>query len=267
MRDKYEFILALKLLDYEIKQLTLFSEECRECFELLRTKLDGLCQFMSLNKNIKLWSVWSQHMEVQEQSVALRETSIKALCNMEKYLSRRIGNHELNISDYIERLSQSVKAELESMQINHQSKVLFIGSGAFPVSALTIAQETGAEVMCLDIDMEAVELGRNTAAMSGLESRVAFTHKRLNELAFSKEATHVIVASLVKNKLEVLDELKQTVHSRVKIMLRYGNGLKSLFNYPLDEDLSGEWSQISLDSKEPIYDTMILERTMQMEGV
>jgi hypothetical protein len=103
--------------------------------------------------------------------------------------------------------------------------------------------------------------------MSGLESMVAFSDKRVNELAFSKEATHIIIASLVKNKLEVLEDLKSEANYDTKIVLRYGNGLKSIFNYPLDADLSGDWVQSHVSQNEHIYDTMILQKSLQLKEV
>ncbi|MFC4769092.1 nicotianamine synthase family protein, partial [Effusibacillus consociatus] len=170
-------------------------------------------------------------------------------------------NNEFDISNYLTALSNSVKDELEEFGIDHKSKVLFIGSGAFPISALTIAKEKRVEVMCLDIDVEAVHLAKKVAKVSGLESIVEFSSKSLKELAFIKEATHIIIASLVKNKLEVLDDLKETINSNAKIMLRYGNGLKSIFNYPLEKDLSAEWVQTKITQRKTIYDTIILEKS------
>ncbi len=261
MKNKYEFLMSLKLLEYEIKQLNSYSKENSECFELLKNKLDYVCQFMNYEENLKLWDMWKTHREIKETSKELRETSVKALCDMEKYQSICICNNNLDISNYISLLSNSVKYELENFNINSQSKVLFIGSGAFPISAITIAKEIGAEIMCLDIDIEAVEFGRNIATVSGLDSIVKFSNENLKDLAFIKKATHIIIASLVEDKLKVLDDLKNTINKNTKIILRYGNGLKSIFNYPLDKKLPAEWIQTKVNKNKSIYDTIILEKS------
>lgn len=268
MLEKYEFILALKLLDFEIKQMTKYTNVFPSCFVLLKNKLDVLCEFINNDENVQKWHSWSQIDEVQEHSRNLRETAVQALCELEKYQSRLIHKHEHPISHYIDQLSNSVRSELESLQVHQHSKVLFIGSGAFPLSALTIAQETGAEVLGMDIEKEAVQLAEQAVAMSDFGNKIAFTHQKLNELAFTKEATHIIVASLVENKLEILEELKLLANSRAKIMMRYGNGLKSLFNYswPLGTELP-EWTQNRVSTSSQLYDTIILERAMQMKGV
>ena len=56
-------------------------------------------------------------------------------------------------------LCDSVIKELKFLKINLLSKVIFIGS------ALTIAKHTRAEIICLDIDVEAVEMGKNIAKL------------------------------------------------------------------------------------------------------
>lgn len=261
MKDKFELLLSLKLLECEITELTTYAKECRECFELLRDRLDYLCQFITCEKNLNQWSVWGGSQEIKEYSDRLREASVKALCDIEKHQSICTYNNKLDISDYINMLSNSVKRELEQFCINNHSRVLFIGSGAFPTSALTIAKETGAEVMGLDIDTEAVELAQKVTAVSGLGSTVTFSSESLDELAFVKEATHIIIASLVKNKLELLDNLKESINTNTKIILRYGNGLKSIFNYPLESDLSTEWVQNKISQSKTIYDTIVLEKS------
>ncbi|MFC4769276.1 hypothetical protein [Effusibacillus consociatus] len=90
MKEKYQFLLSLKLLEYEIKELTVYAKECSTCFELLKRKLDDLCQFMTCEENLKQWSLWENHREIKEHSAKLRETSTEALCDLEKY--------QLNIS-------------------------------------------------------------------------------------------------------------------------------------------------------------------------
>ncbi|UHA73625.1 nicotianamine synthase family protein [Paenibacillus sp. 481] len=266
MKNKYEFLLSLKLLEVEIKELNIYAKSSRECFPLLKIKLDYLCEFMNRDDNIAQWDIWGDDTEIKSYCESLREASVAALCDMEKYQSHCSFNNELDISDYMNRLSTSVRAELNVVSIDHTSKVLFIGAGAFPISALTIAKEIGAEVMGLDIDVEAVHMAKQLAKASGLDTNVQFSDKRVQELAFIKEATHIIIASLVKNKLEVLHDLKELVNPNAKIILRYGNGLKSIFNYPLENELSAEWAQLQMNNRpnKGIYDTLILSRSQRV---
>ncbi|WP_440108812.1 nicotianamine synthase family protein [Paenibacillus sp. QZ-Y1] len=259
MKSKYTFLLSLRSLEYEIKQLSIYAKENEECFDLLQLKLDALCQFITIEENDKQWLKWGNKDEIQLYVKQLRETAVQALCEMEKYQSGLAIEQRLNISKYIETLSRSVRNELRIFRISDSSKVLFVGSGAFPLSALTIAQETNAEIVCLDIDLEAVEKGKRVAETSGLGNKIIFSGKPLKELSYVGEATHIVIASLVSNKLEILNDLKETIQPRTQIMMRYGNGLKSLFNYPLEEDLSDDWRRTYISTGEDFYQTMIIE--------
>lgn len=120
----------------------------------------------------------------------------------------------------------------------------------------------------LALDKEAVELAEQASVMSESARRVTFTDQPLKELTFTKEATHIIVASHVENKQEVLEDLRQLTSSQAKILIRYGNGLKSLFNYTWQEgnDLTA-WTQRSMDTPSQLYDTIILEKAMQVKGI
>jgi histidine 2-aminobutanoyltransferase len=260
VKERFQLLLSLKVIEYEMNELSKFAKECDECFDLLKTKLDSLHHFMTDKNNISLWQEWGEDEDILSFSEKVREASVRALCQMEKYQSVRSCNHQLNASEYISTLSRSVKQELEELKIDSDSKVLFIGSGAFPVSALTIASEKSAEVYCVDIDQEAVVMGEKVAEITGLHSLVTFSGDELKNLAFARKATHVVIASLVKNKLGVLRELKEILPSRTQVVLRYGNGLKSIFNYPLETDLSMDWELKKVNGKEGIYDTMILQK-------
>lgn len=259
MRQKFEFLLSLRLLECEIKELTIYSRVYCDCYELLNIKLDELCEFMVREETKCQWMVWGCDEEVQRQADRLREAAVDALCLVEKYQSKSISLIEMDGSKYLTTLIQSVKNDLNSFGINQQSKVLFIGSGAFPISVLTIAKEFGAKVMGVDIDSEAVQLACHVAEAFDIGTSVSFSDEKLSSLAFLKETTHIIIASLVENKIEVLDQLKELINDNVPIMLRYGNGVKSIFNNPFDYDLSEDWNQIQLIERNPIFDTIILE--------
>ncbi|WP_175532074.1 nicotianamine synthase family protein [Paenibacillus sp. yr247] len=258
---KFEFLLSLRLLECEIKELTNYSRVYCDGYEILKIKLDELCELMVREETIRQWIAWGRDEDVQRQAKRLREAAIEALCNVEKHQSKCISRNEMNVNKYLTTIIQSVKDDLISFGIDYHSKVLFIGSGAFPVSALTIAKEFGAKVMGVDIDPEAVFLASHVAKAFDIETMVSFSGEELITLTFLKETTHIIIASLVENKIEVLDQLKELIKNDVKIMLRYGNGVKSLFNYPFDCDLSGDWHQRKLIVWNPIYDIIILEKS------
>jgi hypothetical protein len=259
VKEKYRFLLSLKSLDFEIRECTRYSRECLDCFDLLKTRLDELAHFILRDENIREWKRWEQYPEVLVQSEQLRETSAEAVSEMEKYQSLRMGKRQQDISQYINRLANTVKDELRHYGIDDRSKVLFIGSGAFPTSVLTIAKETQAQVVGLDIDPEALDLAEKVVAATGWSGEVSFTDHDLQICPFVPEATHILIASLVKNKTEVLNTLRERMDPKAKVILRYGNGIKSIFNYPLEKALLSEWDHTEIRRDNAIYDTVVLQ--------
>lgn len=262
LKEKYELLCSLKVIEVEIAELARYAKEFDGCYDLLKSKLDDLCAFINRKENIVKWDQWSALEEVQELSQQLRETSVNALCEVEKYQSIRAQQVGLPVGQYVSSLAQSVRDEYHNFGIHSESNVLFIGSGAFPTTALTIAKETGADVICLDIDHEAIELSRVVARKSGLENQITFLHGDINAQHDFQTITHVFIASLVKDKLEVIEVLKEKVWEGTKVIVRFGNGLKSIFNYPIDDIITGNWLQrsVPLPNSDSIYETLVLEK-------
>ncbi|OHR73375.1 hypothetical protein HMPREF3291_19510 [Bacillus sp. HMSC76G11] len=262
MEDKYTFLVSIKMILHEIEELSAFIKESSPCCEMLTERLDELSAFVMNETNERRWGLWGSDLEISKYSAMLREASSAAVSALEKHQSVCTAENKADMSDYFSALSASVKQDAASCGISVESKVFFIGSGAFPLSALTIARETGAAITCLDIDEEAVVMGRNIAGLSGLRE-VNFTSKPVAELPSIKEATHVMIASLVKEKKEIIDELTSILPNGAKVILRYGNGLKSIFNYPFDYSPDSDWKTETIHQEGRFYDTLILEKQVQ----
>ncbi|WP_201318025.1 MULTISPECIES: nicotianamine synthase family protein [unclassified Paenibacillus] len=266
MRGKLELLSLLQLLEDEIMALTHGSQACGGGYNLLRTKLDELCEFMVRDETIRQWKVWGRDKEIQNQAERLREASVEALCNVEKYVSQSISLEEWGASPYLNHLFHSVKGEWQSFGMDGRSKLLFIGAGALPISVLTFAKEFGSTALGIDIDPATVGLANRAAKAYGLETLVRFSDEKLSGLAFRREATHIMIASLVKNKHEVLKQLKETTRDDVEIMVRFGNGVKSIFNYPFESGLTRDWLTVQIIESNPIYDTVILHKSASQVG-
>lgn len=77
----------------------------------------------------------------------------------------------------------------------------------------------------------------------GLNVRVQ--NSELDQLGFIKDVTHIIFSSTVKEKYDILDQLHDLTRDEVTIAMRYGNDLKSLFNYPLRKVNLAKWTLIN----------------------
>lgn len=259
MESQRELLNGLNALRDDIDRLTRAAVSASEALDLLGARLDRLCEYIVCEEIAKLWNRWGDREGIGNAAERLRESAAKALCFVEKSRSLRTYTSGMDINPYVSLLSASVKEECGYTHINRDSKVLFVGAGAFPLSALTIALETSALLFCLDIDEEAVYHGRNVIRYFGLEGNVTYLDNGMNDDELIGQMTHVFIASLVPSKLDVLNNLAAIVPSECKVIVRYGNGLKSLFNYPFDTNLLKDWRTTPYCRDKCIYDTVILE--------
>ncbi|MCG7385382.1 nicotianamine synthase family protein [Paenibacillus sp. ACRRY] len=171
----------------------------------------------------------------------LRHQSSRCVAIMEKYRALKLQQGEMEIADYFKNIEECIEKEFGSFHVTSDSKVLLIGSGAFPMTPLLIARRTGAQVVGIDIDEEAIGLGQTVVNSLGAGLRIHLRKASVQELDFTKEATHIIFSSTVAMKYDILDQLHSLTNEHVVVAMRYGNGLKSLFNYPQQETDPLKW--------------------------
>lgn len=110
---------------------------------------------------------------------------------------------------YMLPYTKVVKREIGLGDVGRDDVVLNVGCGSMPFTAVLIANLTGAKVVAVDIDEEAVETARRTVSMLGLEDRVEVLHadgggpigRRFNKavLALHVEPKDVVVSKVLEN--------------------------------------------------------------------
>lgn len=250
----YQLLVSLATFESQLQTLTHYSLENCECFALLQEKIDELCAWI-LQENVNTISDdFELNPEYDRLIKQLRETAVKALCLLEKHQSQCAREHQIDISDYLHQLSENTKIELKKAGIDSKSRVLFIGSGSYPLSAFTISQLTGALVHGIDLDEQAVKMANQ------LNLSTTFSCTDLSTEFVSFRPTHVIVASLVEHKWEQLRQLKPYLNHSHRVVVRFGNGLKSAFNYPFNPNLIDGWKTQQIHNDAAIYDAVLMER-------
>src|SRR3954453_299269 len=93
---------------------------------------------------------------------------------LEEQFAQRVVKDGLALQDYLlyERFSALVKGELALTSRTAFQRILFLGSGALPISALLLHSETGAPVDCVAGDSSAIELSRNVVESYGVGGAV-----------------------------------------------------------------------------------------------
>ncbi|MHB9292292.1 putative histidine 2-aminobutanoyltransferase [Hollandina sp. SP2] len=227
----------------------------------LEKTIDAYSSFVSCEMNEKIWESMEYNADVIKLKRELREESVFCLQNFEKYKAIELQENKYNISNYFKDMENCIEAELGYLDITSSSKIMFIGTGSFPTSILLIAKKSSAEVVGLDIDPEAVRLARMVVSILGNTERITITDHSVDQLEFTKTATHIILASTVKSKFDILTQLYSLTNKDVVIAIRYGNGFKSLFNYPLQDVDRSLWKLLNTVSiVKSIFDIAVYKK-------
>ncbi|ASW56910.1 class I SAM-dependent methyltransferase [Plantactinospora sp. KBS50] len=171
----------------------------------------------------------------------LRVRSAQCAAIIEKYRALNLLNGRAETDSYFENVESCIEEEFRMCRITSSSRVLLVGCGSFPMTPLHIATRTGAQVVGVDIDAEAVELGRRVLDMLGRDLDIRLENTPVEELAFTAHASHIIFSSTVRAKYDLLSAVHARTRDDVIVAIRYGDHLKSLFNYPMLEVDRTDW--------------------------
>lgn len=178
------------------------------------------------------FSAFSTQPGSEELIIRLREISARGVAVMEKYRALHLLAGQSRPAEYFLNIESCIAEEFGAMAPKADSKVLLIGSGAFPMTLLSTAQLTGASTYGIDIDDEAIALGRQVVQLLGEGLEIGLSERRIDELDDIGQVTHVVISSTVAAKYELLEQLHALTRKDVVVAMRFGDNLKSLFNYP-----------------------------------
>ncbi|MGN7454835.1 SAM-dependent methyltransferase [Paenibacillus pasadenensis] len=209
----------------------------------LQEQIDRYSELILEPGSEPLWEALEQRSPVEAERLAdeLRSRSALAVAQMEKHRALRLLEGAESPAAYFRNIESCIEEEFGHFAVTPESKVLMVGSGSFPMTPLLIARRTGAEVLGVDIDAEAVELGRQVARKLGPELPIRIEHGHAHEQRGLEEVTHLIFSSTIPVKYELLERLHPLTSPRATAAMRYGDGFKSLFNYPMRQALDSRW--------------------------
>ncbi|SDZ38881.1 Methyltransferase domain-containing protein [Evansella caseinilytica] len=219
-----------------------FDGTIRHCSELEQL-INEYTSFITSKHKKKIWKQLELQTSSEWRQLAadLRRESAQCVAMMEKYRALKLLYGKEELTDYFQNIESCIEREFQRFPITSDAKVLLVGSGAFPMTPLLIARRTMAEVVGIDIDDEAIQLGRNVIEKLGNGLHIRLVNQSLEKLPFIKHATHVIFSSTVEAKYDMLHQLHALTKTNVVVAVRYGDQLKSLFNYPMREVDAQKW--------------------------
>lgn len=249
-------------LTQEIKNIQAQAQQSQLCLALLSSRFERILQLMTNKTYVTHWPFLSQDAVVIKQTLSLRDQAVLALAAFEKHQARRPDKAHLHAHGYFEALTTTLSQEVSLGVINKETKLLFIGSGAMPSTALYLAKVIGAHVCCHDIDEEAQYIAKGWIKRQGMSHKISLilTNEALNSQL--QQASHIIIASLVPEKVKLLNQFHPFCKVGTKVFVRHGDGIKSLFNYPFPHSaLRNHWPLLNRLANQPLYDVDIIVRT------
>jgi histidine 2-aminobutanoyltransferase len=222
-----------------------YDQTITHCSELEKL-IDNYSNFITNERNKEVWEQleWKESSDFNQLVVDLRKKSACCVAIMEKYRALKLLNGKTEMADYFKNIESCIEKEFGSFHITSESKVLLVGSGSFPMTLLFIAKRTGAEVVGIDVDDEAIQFGRNVVEKVGNGLKIKLEKSLVEHLDFTKDVTHIIFSSTVEKKYDILDQLHTLTNENVVVAMRYGDQLKSLFNYPMRQVDGQKWELV-----------------------
>ncbi len=140
--------------------------------------------------------------------------------------------------------NRMVKREVELACISPKDRVLCIGGGPMPYTALKIARTTGAKVRVVDHDFDAVESARRIVEKLGMGDQVEVLDSDGAKVkAFGFTVVHI--ALQVAPREEVLNNVWNNSGSNVRVLMRCPReSLKKLYSFQLSKKWRASCSAI-----------------------
>ena len=140
---------------------------------------------------------------------------------------------DTQISEYLlwSRFERLLKKEVGLLQsLTSEKRVLFVGSGPFPVSAIMFKRLTGIGLDCIDCHEGAVDASKDLLNTFEIDD-INIIHHSAETFDYS-DYDIVIVALLAKPKERILDKISTSGKHSVSVICRTSQGPRSLLYDP-----------------------------------
>lgn len=191
------------------------------------------------------------HPQVRRRLPELREMLAASECQMERYWAQRIStaadaNSELQRFPYLDNYKALTEAEAELIDVtcaDRVRRVVVIGSGPLPLTAIYLANKVGVEVLCVDSDELATQRAQRVIRSLGYDDRLTTVTSRGEDFRFMP-GDLVFMAALTQNKGAVADLARR--RGAELIVVRDAEGLVQLLYEPIRDDSFGQSPVVEL---------------------
>lgn len=201
-----------------------------------------------LVRNITLWE--SENIlslqDIQHNASYLLSSLPKlcahAECEMEKWWCRQILSGQKNLTDfwYFENYKNLVTAEAHLLGNKSYDHVIFLGSGALPLTAILLHQAyPECHISCVDHDQAACDLAKGLIDQQDLKSHIQIIARDARDFCPNPDAL-VICASLLQTKSIYTKLYHDNIHD---LIIRDSEGLYQLLYAPAHKPHSQLYSE------------------------
>ncbi len=144
---------------------------------------------------------------------------MKIIPRLVAILEKIVAGNKTLVGLYANFYSDVIENEIKLAAISAKDRVLNIGCGGIPFSALLIAKLSGARVWAVDCDMKAVQVARCCVAAQKLDHLITIVHLNgVDPVPFDFDVA--LVALQARPKKAILDNLLQTGNSNCRLIFR-----------------------------------------------
>jgi len=126
---------------------------------------------------------------------------------------------EVLSSNYLKLYYEFVEKEIKMAHISKKSKILVIGCGALPATALLVSIKTNANIVSIDYDPKAIHKASNF--IENLKPKPNIKIEYADGLKYPIEKFDVIFVSYgVKRQIEILKHLSKNIDKNTRVIFR-----------------------------------------------
>lgn len=174
-----------------------------------------------------------------------------------KWVEHNICNYPFIIRLHEIYYHRIVEREAKLANLTEKDTILCIGCGAMPCTTLGIANLTGAKIVTVDSDYEAVMEARNVICEKGLENQISVIHKSGECLDISG-FTAVHIALQVTPKQAVVEHVLKNAQEGTKVLVRLPKDILQRFYSNITESIMCKGSRFIKQPYSTMKGTMLL---------
>ena len=156
---------------------------------------------------------------------------------LDSQFAQRLARGQVSLAEYFlhERFETLIKRELSLLTDLKLKRILVIGSGALPVSALLVHLQTGAPVDCLPRGPETIEISRQVIERAGYSGAVQVSGAQISEIDL-KGYDLVLIELPLTQKKSILKSLRKRCRPDCLVLCRTTHGLRKLLHQSTPEN-------------------------------